>query len=113
ECHEEKCACHEESCGCNEEDYECKGDCGGHHNENNDKEDAANHEESAFFEIEGMRCNHCRSNLEEALSKIDGVKNVSVSLEEKSAIVLGHFNKQDVIDCIREMGFNLKDSLSE
>ncbi|MBQ2447565.1 MAG: cation transporter, partial [Bacteroidales bacterium] len=127
DCHEEKCACHEESCGCHEESCgchddgcgchddgcECKGDCNRHHNENDDKEDSANNEESAFFEIEGMRCNHCRSNLEEALSKIDGVKSVSVSLEEKSAIVLGHFNKQDLIDCIREMGFNLKDSLSE
>lgn len=120
ECHEESCGCndddcdcHEEGCGCHEEDCECKGDCNGHHNKKDDEEDAANHEESAFFEIEGMRCNHCRSNLEEALSKIDGVKSVSVSLEEKRAIVLGHFNKQDVINCIREMGFNLKDSLSE
>ena len=119
-CHEEKCTCHEEgrdcdeeSCGCHDEDCECKGDCNGHHNKKDDEEDAANHEESAFFEIEGMRCNHCRSNLEEALSKIDGVKSVSISLEEKRAIVLGHFNKQDLIDCIREMGFNLKDSLSE
>ncbi|MBO5978467.1 MAG: cation transporter, partial [Bacteroidales bacterium] len=112
-CHEESCGCHEESCTCHEEGCECKGDCGGHHNENDDKEDAANNEESVLFEIEGMRCNHCRSNLEEALSKIDGVKSVSVSLEEKSAIVLGHFNKQDLIDCIREMGFEPKELLSE
>lgn len=98
-CHEEGCECHEESCGCHEESCECKGDGSWHHKE----------EESVLFEIEGMRCNHCRSNLEEALSKIDGVKSVSVSLEEKRAIVLGHFNKRDLIDCIREMGFNLKD----
>jgi copper chaperone CopZ len=103
-------SCH---CGRHEESCECKGDCNGYHNENDDKEDSANNEESVLFEIEGMRCNHCRSNLEEALSKIDGVKSVSVSLEEKRATLVGCFNKQEVIDCIREMGFNLKDSLSE
>ena len=112
-CHEESCECHEEGCGCHEEGCECKGDCNEHHNKKDDEDAAGNNKGPMLFEIEGMRCNHCRSNLEEALSKIDGVKSVSVSLEEKNAIVAGHFNKQDVINCIREMGFNLKDSLSE
>jgi copper ion binding protein len=37
--------------------------------------------------IEGMSCGHCVNHVTEALSEIDGIKNVNVNLEEKYAMV--------------------------
>lgn len=37
--------------------------------------------------IEGMSCNHCVNHVTQALTEIDGIKNVNVNLEEKYAMV--------------------------
>lgn len=37
--------------------------------------------------IEGMSCQHCVSHVKEALSELNGVTNVDVDLEAKSAIL--------------------------
>ena len=37
--------------------------------------------------IEGMMCKHCKATVEKALSSIDGVTNVKVDLDSKSAVV--------------------------
>ena len=37
--------------------------------------------------IEGMMCKHCKATVEKALSSIDGVTNVKVNLDSKSAVV--------------------------
>ncbi len=37
--------------------------------------------------IDGMSCSHCSSAVEKALSSINGVKKVTVSLENKEAII--------------------------
>lgn len=45
--------------------------------------------------IEGMMCQHCKANVEKTLLAVDGVENVTVSLEEKSAVV----ESKDTLDC--------------
>ena len=40
-----------------------------------------------MISIEGMMCSHCTGTVEKALAGIDGVKEVSVSLENKNAVV--------------------------
>ena len=37
--------------------------------------------------IEGMMCKHCVKHVTDALSKIEGVKSVDVSLEKKTATI--------------------------
>ena len=37
--------------------------------------------------IEGMQCNHCKASVEKALSAVPGVTGVTVSLEDKNAVV--------------------------
>jgi copper ion binding protein len=37
--------------------------------------------------IEGMSCGHCVSHVKEALSELNGVTNVDVDLEAKSAVL--------------------------
>ena len=39
------------------------------------------------YTVEGVTCNHCVHHVSMALSEVEGVKNVKVSLTEKSALV--------------------------
>ena len=39
------------------------------------------------YAVYGMSCNNCRTHVEEALKKVDGVKNVSVNLERAEAVI--------------------------
>ena len=39
------------------------------------------------YTVEGMTCNHCVHHVTMALSEVEGVKDVKVSLVEKSALV--------------------------
>lgn len=41
--------------------------------------------EKTTLKIEGMSCGHCVKAVNDALKEVDGVKKVSVSLEDKSA----------------------------
>lgn len=93
--HHTHCHCHEEAC---HEDACHEGTC----------ENKGHHTEKVFL-IEGMRCNHCRSNLEEALTKLPGVEKVSVSLEEKQAIISGPIDDAAVKQCIHDMGFEVNE----
>lgn len=40
-----------------------------------------------ILKVEGMMCAHCAAHVEEALSKLDGVKGVKVDLDKKTATV--------------------------
>ena len=39
------------------------------------------------YPIQGMTCNGCRSHVEQTLSKVDGVTNASVNLENAEATI--------------------------
>lgn len=60
--------------------------------------------------IEGMQCNHCKMSVEKALSAIDGITKVEVSLENKSATI--EFTKEiedsKIREVIEEAGFTVK-----
>ena len=59
--------------------------------------------------IEGMSCAHCSKRVEEALKSVDGVKSVSVSLEEKRAnIVLKKDISNEILKAeIEDLGFEV------
>lgn len=40
-----------------------------------------------IIKIDGMRCNHCTSAVNDGLSALSGVSDVSVNLEEKQATI--------------------------
>ena len=60
--------------------------------------------------IEGMQCNHCKMTVEKALSSIDGVEKVEVSLENKNAVIESNVEIDDekIKDVIEEAGFEVK-----
>ncbi|CUX18210.1 heavy metal translocating P-type ATPase [Clostridium sp. C105KSO13] len=56
-------------------------------NQKNSQNSKGEVEMKKVMNIEGMSCNNCVKHVIKALSEVDGVKNVSVSLEEKKAEV--------------------------
>jgi copper chaperone len=68
---------------------------------------------TCILSIEGMACNHCTASVNTALSAIDGVESVKVSLEEKSATVTYDADKvtlRQLADTIDELGFEVIDA---
>lgn len=61
------------------------------------------------YTVEGMTCNHCVHHVSTALSEVEGVKDVKVSLAEKSALV----NSEDSVQfetlkaAVEEAGYKL------
>ncbi len=62
------------------------------------------------IKIEGMQCNHCKMSVEKALSYIEGVTKVEVSLENKTAIIESQKEIDDskIKQVIEETGFKVK-----
>ena len=58
------------------------------------------------LQIEGMTCGHCKMAVEKALKSVNGVTDVQVSLEKKSAEINGSgFDEQSLIEAVENDGF--------
>ena len=59
--------------------------------------------------IEGMMCGHCTGRVEKALSAIDGVDKVEMSLEDKSAVLSLSKGVDDKVltDAVTEAGYEV------
>ena len=58
------------------------------------------------FKINGMMCNHCKANVEKALSEIEGVHSVYVELSEGTAYLEGeNIDAEKVISTINRLGY--------
>ncbi len=64
--------------------------------------------ETRLFKIEGMMCNHCRTNVEKALRNIEKVSNVVVDLASGTATVEGDASDATIISAITELGYTAK-----
>ena len=54
-----------------------------------------------------MHCNHCAANTQRAIASVQGVKEVSVSLEQGEARVEGEFDEAEIIKAVEALGFTL------
>lgn len=63
-----------------------------------------------IIKIEGMQCNHCKMTVEKALSSLDGVTKVEVSLENKRATIemTKEVDDNKIKEVIEEAGFEVK-----
>ena len=59
------------------------------------------------IQIEGMRCNHCTSSVQEALEGMTGVIEVEVHLDEKCAIISGDVSDDAIREAIDDIGFDV------
>ena len=69
-----------------------------------------NNMNTKIIQIEGMQCNHCKMTVEKALSKIEGIIDVTVNLENKTATIQITKEIEDNIikNVIEEAGFKVK-----
>ena len=58
--------------------------------------------------IEGITCQHCVMSVKKGLSSLDGVAEVIVNLETKTARVTGKVNEEKIKDTINELGYTVK-----
>lgn len=58
--------------------------------------------------IEGMTCRHCAMSVKKGLSSLDGVTEVHVNLETKTARVTGKVDAQKIKEVINELGYSVK-----
>ena len=59
------------------------------------------------LKVDGMMCEHCRKHVTDALKNIPGVTEVTVSLENKNAIVKGHnLSRETLIDAVKNAGYS-------
>lgn len=65
--------------------------------------------EKLTIEIDGMMCKHCQARVEKALQGVAGVQEVSVSLEQKNAVVTCEGTSKDaLIQAVTEAGYDAK-----
>ena len=57
------------------------------------------------FNVTGMSCAACSARVEKAVSKVDGVTNVSVSLLTNSMGVEGYANDSEIIKAVEQAGY--------
>ena len=57
--------------------------------------------------ISGMMCQHCQNHVHEALSAVEGVTNVDVSLEKGLATVEGDVDSQLLVDAVTQCGYKV------
>lgn len=59
--------------------------------------------------IDGMMCNHCKSNAEKAIRAIAGVEDVNIELSSGKTIIKGTASLDDIKKAVEEIGFVVKD----
>jgi len=57
------------------------------------------------YKINGMKCDHCRANVENGLAELPGVQRVSVDLGQGIATVEGDVDDQAIINQVESLGF--------
>ena len=58
--------------------------------------------------IEGMMCGHCQARVEKALKEVPGVTEVTVSLENKNAVVTGDASVEALKQAVVDAGYEVK-----
>ncbi len=61
------------------------------------------------MEVEGMTCNHCKQNVENAASSVEGIDSASVDLGKKKLSVSGkNIDTEKLLSNIRSLGYEVK-----
>lgn len=61
--------------------------------------------------VEGMSCNHCVNHVKSALESVNGISNVKVDLDSKTAVVKcsSEVNDSDIKSVVKEAGYEVTD----
>ena len=68
------------------------------------------------LDIEGMTCGSCAASVKSALEKVDGIRNVQISFEQKGGTVEfdpTKLNEKKIIEVVNETGFKARRAATE
>lgn len=57
------------------------------------------------YKVEGMRCNHCKANVEKNLMNIDGVMKIDIDLSTGTLYLTTQVDDSVIVDCITSLGY--------
>ena len=60
------------------------------------------------FKVTGMKCDHCRMKVENAIKQVEGVTQASVDLKQSTAQVEGNFNDLAIEEAIEDASFSVE-----
>lgn len=63
--------------------------------------------------IEGMTCGHCKMTVENALSKVEGIQSIHVSLKGNSATLEGDFSLEEAEKAVKDAGYAVTGSIEK
>lgn len=59
------------------------------------------------FIVKGMKCNHCKANVEKSILKCSGVQEVETDLSTGKVVTHGKINRKEIIKAIEDLGFEV------
>lgn len=59
------------------------------------------------YSIEGVKCGGCVATVKERLSKLDGVDNVEINIQDKNIVVEGTASKEDLQAALVDTNFKI------
>lgn len=68
------------------------------------------------LDIEGMTCGSCAASVKSALGKLDGVRDVQISFEQKGGTVAfdaAKVNERSIVDAVNKSGFKAQRSATK
>ncbi len=72
------------------------------------KKKGGKHMDQITLSIDGMMCKHCQARVEQALTSVNGVTKVEVSLENKTATITGTASKDTLVQAVVNAGYEVK-----
>lgn len=57
------------------------------------------------LKLDGLHCGNCVKSVEKALSAVEGVEKVNVTLDPQQAIIEGNVSAQTLIETVEDIGF--------
>ena len=76
-----------------------------HHHHHHHGEEVEEMSSYIIYNVEGMNCSHCAENVQRAIAAVEGVEQVSVSLHEGTACVVGSPSDPDILLAVESIGF--------
>lgn len=76
-----------------------------HHHHNTCETTADANAPTYIIKVEGMNCNHCRANVENAIKSVAGVTKVEVSLEHGEALVWCECSAEEILKTVDASGY--------
>ncbi len=59
------------------------------------------------FKVEGIRCNHCKANIERAIAALPNVRSVAVNISNGEVEVEGDVSKEEIFKAVKQLGFEI------